>query len=119
MGQYTFPDPEWKNVSDMAKDLISGMLNIDPVKRYTIEQVMQNKWIAQYTAVPQTPLHTKKMLLEGEDVWLEVQEELNRSLATMRVDYDQVHIKNLDSSNNPLLNKRRKRVAHDPMSKQS
>ncbi|KRT81880.1 protein kinase, partial [Oryctes borbonicus] len=74
MGQYTFPDPEWQNVSDMAKDLISGMLNIDPVKRYTIEQVMQNKWIAQYMAVPQTPLYTKEMLREGEDIWLEVQE---------------------------------------------
>lgn len=54
---------------------------------------------------------------------------MTRSLATMRVDYDQVnlffyiflyfflinfffqmHIKNLDSSNNALLNKRRKRV---------
>lgn len=66
-------------------------------------------------AVPQTPLHTNKMLREGEDIWPDVQEELNRSLATMRVDYDQVHIKTLDSSNNPLLNKRRKRVAH-PMS---
>lgn len=49
------------------------------------------------------------MLREGEEIWPEVQEEMTRSLATMRVDYDQVHIKTLESSNNPLLNKRRKK----------
>lgn len=50
------------------------------------------------------------MLREGEEIWPEVQEEMTRSLATMRVDYDQVHIKTLDNSNNALLNKRRKRT---------
>lgn len=32
------------------------------------------------------------MLREGEEIWPEVQEEMTRSLATMRVDYDQVNI---------------------------
>lgn len=59
--------------------------------------------------MPQTPLYTNKMLKESEDIWPDVQEEMTRSLATMRVDYDQVHIKNLENSNNALLNKRRKR----------
>lgn len=59
--------------------------------------------------MPQTPLYTGKMLKESEDVWPEVQEEMTRSLATMRVDYDQVNIKSLNTSNNPLLNKRRKK----------
>lgn len=49
------------------------------------------------------------MLKESEDVWPEVQEEMTRSLATMRVDYDQVNIKSLNISNNSLLNKRRKK----------
>ncbi|XP_069693899.1 MAP kinase-activated protein kinase 2 [Periplaneta americana] len=109
IGQYDFPEPEWKNVAQDAKELIRGMLCVDPTQRLTIEQVMRNKWIAQYTEVPQTPLHTGRMLREAEDIWPEVQEEMTRSLATMRVDYDQVHIKNLDNTNNPLLNKRRKR----------
>lgn len=39
------------------------------------------------------------------------QEEMTSALATMRVDYDQVKIKDLDTSNNPLLNKRRKKAA--------
>lgn len=45
-GQYTFPNPEWQNVSKDAKELISGMLNIEPTKRLTIEQVITNNWIA-------------------------------------------------------------------------
>lgn len=89
-GQYDFPNPEWKNVTQSAKDLIKGMLNVDPSKRLTIEEVMRNKWIAQYTEVPMTPLCTGRMLKEGEETWPEVQEEMTRSLATMRVDYDQV-----------------------------
>lgn len=108
-GQYDFPNPEWKNVSQAAKDLIKGMLSVEPEKRLTIDQVMRNPWVRLYTEVPQTPLHTGRVLKEGEETWPEVQEEMTRSLANMRVDYDQMHIKNLDSSNNALLNKRRKR----------
>uniref|UniRef100_A0A1B6CSF7 non-specific serine/threonine protein kinase n=1 Tax=Clastoptera arizonana TaxID=38151 RepID=A0A1B6CSF7_9HEMI len=112
-GQFDFPDPEWNNVSQDAKDLIRGMLCVNPAMRLDIEQVMRNKWIAQYTMVPQTPLHTNRMLREGEDVWPEVQEEMTRSLATMRVDYDQVKLKPVLKSINPLL-KRRKRAALPP-----
>lgn len=39
------------------------------------------------------------------------QEEMTSALATMRVDYDQVKIKDLDTSSNPLLIKRRKKAA--------
>ncbi|GAB0092119.1 MAP kinase-activated protein kinase 2 [Sergentomyia squamirostris] len=108
-GQYEFPSPEWSNVSKSAKDLIRAMLNVDPAHRLTINQVMKNAWIAQYTQVPQTPLHTGRVLREGEEQWPEVQEEMTRSLATMRVDFDQVKIKSLDDSSNPLLNKRRQK----------
>lgn len=112
-GQYDFPNPEWQNVSAAAKDLIKGMLSVEPEKRLTIDQVMKNPWVRLYMEVPQTPLHTERVLKEGEETWPEVQEEMTRSLANMRVDYDQMHIKNLDSSNNALLNKRRKRGEAD------
>ncbi|GIY84989.1 MAP kinase-activated protein kinase 2, partial [Caerostris extrusa] len=106
-GQYNFPNPEWEHVSNDAKELIRGLLLTDPAKRLNIEQVMNNKWIAQFTEVPQTPLHSIRILKEEESAWPDVQEEMTRSLATMRVDYDTVHLKNLDKSNNTLLNKRR------------
>lgn len=46
------------------------MLSVDPNKRFTIEDVMKNNWIAQYTQVPQTPLHTNRVLREEEQQWL-------------------------------------------------
>lgn len=52
MGQFTFPDPEWQNVSQDAKDLIKGMLNIEPTNRLTISQVMSNWWIAVCIFLP-------------------------------------------------------------------
>ncbi|KAG1683398.1 MAP kinase-activated protein kinase 2 [Nymphon striatum] len=106
-GQYDFPDPEWKDVSSDAQDLIRGLLKTDPAQRLTIEQVMSHKWVAKYTEVPQTPLHSIKVLREEGETWPEVQDEMTRSLATMRVDYDSVQIKQLENSSNPLLNKRR------------
>ncbi|CAG7827633.1 unnamed protein product [Allacma fusca] len=108
-GQYDFPPTEWNEVSSDAKELIRGMLCTDPTKRLTIDQVMENRWVSKFSEVPQTPLHTKRVLKEEEEAWPDVQDEMMRSLATMRVDYDAAPIKNLDNSSNPLLNKRRKR----------
>ena len=45
-GQYDFPNTEWKHVSSEAKELIRSMLQTEATKRPTIDQVMQNKWIA-------------------------------------------------------------------------
>lgn len=110
-GQYEFPAPEWSRVSKDAKDLIQGLLRTDPDERLTIAEVTKNKWIAQHTLVPQTPLLSAQVLREEEDAWMDVQDEMTNALATMRVDYDQIHIKNVDESNNPILQKRRKKAA--------
>lgn len=45
-GQFNFPNPEWEKVSEDAKELINDMLNIDPAKRLTIDEVMKHTWIA-------------------------------------------------------------------------
>jgi mitogen-activated protein kinase-activated protein kinase 2 len=66
------------------------MLETDPHKRLTIDDVIKNKWIAQYTAVPQTPLLTSQVLKEENEQWLEMQQEMSMALKEMRVDQDQV-----------------------------
>ena len=45
----------------------------DPEKRYTIEQVISNPWIAQYMQVPQTPLHTVRILKEDAEAVADAQ----------------------------------------------
>jgi serine/threonine protein kinase len=107
-GQYDFPAAEWSAVSTEAKNVIRGLLKTDPMDRLTIEQVMSHDWIARHQEVPPTPLRTVNVLREDMDTWPEVQEEMTAALATMRVDYDSVHLKGLDKSKNSLLEKRRK-----------
>lgn len=81
-----------------------------------------------YMKVPETPLCTPAVLAEEREQWGEMQvrirflnssfflyifvnfqEEMSNALATMRVDYDQVQIKNLPETNNKLLAKRKKK----------
>uniref|UniRef100_A0A4W2HJD2 non-specific serine/threonine protein kinase n=1 Tax=Bos indicus x Bos taurus TaxID=30522 RepID=A0A4W2HJD2_BOBOX len=89
LGQYGFPSPEWSEVSEDAKQLIRLLLKTDPTERLTITQFMNHPWINQSMVVPQTPLHTARVLQEDRDHWDEVKEEMTSALATMRVDYDQ------------------------------
>ena len=40
-----FGGPRWANISQAPKDLIRGLLEPNPIKRLTIEQLAQNEWI--------------------------------------------------------------------------
>ena len=44
-GLYSFPKPEWNNVSKDAIDLVKKLLCVDPNRRITLEQVLEHKWI--------------------------------------------------------------------------
>uniref|UniRef100_A0A668AFB4 non-specific serine/threonine protein kinase n=1 Tax=Myripristis murdjan TaxID=586833 RepID=A0A668AFB4_9TELE len=110
MGQYEFPNPEWSDVSEEAKQLIRTLLKTEPTQRMTITEFMNHPWINQSMEVPQTPLHTSRVLKEEKDTWEEVKGEMTSALATMRVDYEQIKIKNIEDSTNPLLMKRRKKA---------
>ncbi|TKS71467.1 MAP kinase-activated protein kinase 2 [Collichthys lucidus] len=119
MGQYEFPNPEWSDVSEEAKQLIRTLLKTEPTQRMTITEFMNHPWINQSMEVPQTPLHTSRVLKEEKDAWEEVKEEMTSALATMRVDYEQIKIKTIEDSTNPLLTKRRKKATNtmaDPQS---
>ncbi|CAF1331877.1 unnamed protein product [Adineta ricciae] len=35
----------WKNVSQAAKDLVKGLLTVDPSKRLTIKDLSRNAWL--------------------------------------------------------------------------
>ncbi|XP_071815757.1 MAP kinase-activated protein kinase 2-like [Apostichopus japonicus] len=108
-GQYEFPSPEWNAVSEEAKQLIRQLLRTDPTERLTITEFMNHSWVKQCNQVPMTPLHSVKVLQEEEDQWEDVKDELTKALATMRVNYDGVKIKEVELSNNPLLERRKQK----------
>ncbi|KAK5872712.1 hypothetical protein PBY51_013387 [Eleginops maclovinus] len=119
MGQYEFPNPEWSDVSEEAKQLIRTLLKTEPTQRMTITEFMNHPWINQSMEVPQTPLHTSRVLMEEKDAWEDIKEEMTSALATMRVDYEQIKIKNIEDSKNPLLTKRRKKASNPMQDPQS
>jgi len=47
-GNYDFPDPEWQNVSEDAKDFIRKILVVNPEQRATAEQCLQHRWIKDH-----------------------------------------------------------------------
>eukprot|EP00090_Calanus_glacialis_P028761 TRINITY_DN4614_c0_g1_i2.p1 TRINITY_DN4614_c0_g1~~TRINITY_DN4614_c0_g1_i2.p1 ORF type:complete len:400 (-),score=81.32 TRINITY_DN4614_c0_g1_i2:152-1351(-) len=107
-GQYEFPKPEWTNVSADAKDLIKGCLKTNPEERHTIDEVIRNKWISQYNAVPPTPLLTSDVLKEENEQWPDVQQGMSVALREMRVDQDQtITVKNPKINSNSALAKKR------------
>jgi len=108
-GEYTFPDDDWKNVTQTAKDLIRSMLTVDVNKRIDIDVFMRSPWIALPNEVPTTPLVTSRNLMDDEDCLKSTQQEMEAALNTMRVDEPTKEIKNPKTSNNKLLERRKKK----------
>lgn len=47
---YSFPEEQWGEISDLARDLVKRLLVIDPSRRLTARQALQHPWL-QDTAV--------------------------------------------------------------------
>lgn len=44
-GLFEFNSPDWDNMSYSAKELISWMLQVDPLQRYSAYEILQHPWI--------------------------------------------------------------------------
>jgi len=49
-GRFDFPDPEWSEVSDLAKGFIKKILVVDPEKRATAEQCLEDPWLKDFVS---------------------------------------------------------------------
>jgi len=78
-GEYDFPDPYWTDISDSAKELVRGLLTVDPKKRFTAKDVLGHPWIAGKTAVtkPFDSSHTSNLKL------LQARRKLKRTVRTI------------------------------------
>ncbi|CAF1006749.1 unnamed protein product [Rotaria sordida] len=54
--QLSYDTPAWKNVSQAAKDLVKGLLTVDPSKRLTIKDLSRNAWL-RGSSIPITHEH--------------------------------------------------------------
>lgn len=55
-GEYSFPDREWKHVSEDAKSLVRALLQIRPELRLTAKAALQHKWLATPQDLSTAPL---------------------------------------------------------------
>jgi len=78
-GEFTFPDPYWTEISESVKDLIRGLLTVDPKKRLTAKAVGQHQWISGATAKAKSfdKEHTQRLKL------LQARRKIKRTVRTI------------------------------------
>ncbi|CAH3043153.1 unnamed protein product [Pocillopora meandrina] len=64
-GDIRFEGQQWESISPAAKDLIKGLLTVDPSKRLKIREVVNHEWLRGGTCLPHTPLMTPGILGKG------------------------------------------------------
>ncbi|XP_039625304.1 ribosomal protein S6 kinase alpha-4 [Polypterus senegalus] len=61
-GEFSLEGEAWKNVSEEAKDLVRGLLTVDPEKRLKMSSLRDNDWLQNGGALSSTPLMTPDIL---------------------------------------------------------
>jgi len=71
-GDFSFPDEQWAEISDMAKDLIRKLLTVDPEKRIQGKEALHHVWL-----LPST--HRNKQMIRNDLSRLTVSVRSSRS----------------------------------------
>ncbi|GAA5972242.1 hypothetical protein JCM11641_002370 [Rhodosporidiobolus odoratus] len=64
-GYYTFLSPWWDDISSSSKDLITHLLDVDPEKRYTIDEFLAHPWCKSKPAPSAVTPGTLEQLAPG------------------------------------------------------
>lgn len=56
LGQYSFPEREWRNISSDAKSLVRALLQLNPEKRLTAEAALHHRWLSDAATLPTNPI---------------------------------------------------------------
>ncbi|WZN65102.1 myosin light chain kinase [Chloropicon roscoffensis] len=57
-GEFTFPSDPWNNISNEAKELICGLLTVNPYRRVNPQQALESSWISMHSRALQGGLGT-------------------------------------------------------------
>ncbi|XP_076359815.1 ribosomal protein S6 kinase alpha-5-like isoform X1 [Tachypleus tridentatus] len=63
-GEFSFSYPAWNMVSQQAKDVIKGLLTVNPKKRFTMNDLLSHSWVLDqsHCSVSETPLMAPSIL---------------------------------------------------------
>ncbi|KAG5892006.1 hypothetical protein JTB14_024447 [Gonioctena quinquepunctata] len=61
-GDFNFDSPTWQGVTNEAKQVVQGLLTVNPAQRLRMVDLQNNPWIQGSHSFPQTPLMTPEVL---------------------------------------------------------
>ncbi|KAH0625634.1 hypothetical protein JD844_015224 [Phrynosoma platyrhinos] len=105
-GSFEFPEEEWSQISEMAKDIVRKLLKVKPEERLTIEGVLDHPWLNSTEALDNI-LPSAHYDSKTEAMVAGIQQAHAEQLANMRIQDLKVSLKPLHSVNNPILRKRK------------
>ena len=56
-GRYQMPPREWSKISEEAKSLVRGLLQVNPDKRLTANAALQHRWLVDPTTLSASPIN--------------------------------------------------------------
>ena len=110
-GSFEFPDKEWNNISDNAKDLVRKLLCVDATKRITIDEALCHPWLSS-GSVPTADLPSPGIMLDREALD-QAKAFHSEFLHGMRREEEGFFLKPIGKSQNKLLTNRKKTVAQN------
>lgn len=61
-GEFSFNGPQWNIVSDEAKEVICGLLTVEPRQRISMQKLLQHPWLRDLSVSSKIPLMTPDVL---------------------------------------------------------
>ena len=110
-GSFEFPDKEWNNISDNAKDLVRKLLCVDATKRITIDEALRHPWLSS-GSVPTADLPSPGIMLDKEALD-QAKAFHSEFLQDMRREEEGFFLKPIGKSQNKLLSNRKKTLAQN------
>ena len=71
-GQYNMDSGNWSTVSSLAKDLVRQMLDVDPSKRLTTNQILTHSWMTSRNQPTTNLLRQDSHLLKVSRLYLAI-----------------------------------------------
>uniref|UniRef100_UPI00358F6585 MAP kinase-activated protein kinase 5 isoform X2 n=1 Tax=Myxine glutinosa TaxID=7769 RepID=UPI00358F6585 len=105
LGRFNFPEEEWGQISELAKDIVRKLLRVKPEERLTVAEVLAHPWLNSLEAMDNV-LPSSNFLMD-KVAMAELQQVHAEQLASMRMPECNVTLKPLTSVNNPILRKRK------------
>lgn len=105
-GDYEFPEEDWEFISPTAKDVVRGLLHVEPIHRMSVDDLEQSPWLKKNA--PETVLHSPS-IIANKNAQEDMKMAHSEYLSTMRQPENFIKLKPLNEVNNPIIRKRQRR----------